>query len=231
MTSGMDSNSNQESQDPYSMLGIESGASFDAIQKARDKLIAELGDDPQTKAKIEASYDALLMQSLKERQLGKVSNAAASASQKEKSKKNVVGEKVIGSSILTRLKGSNTQRTDTSGKGPFPELSLPEGQGLTIRIAFGLLAVVLILVSTSGGIQLVLSFSTIGLFVSQIKRGRKPLPSLGWSILLLSIGLIIGGVIITGTTGQYDLTTPLSSDQLEALPAVLLLWAGALFLA
>ncbi len=227
----MDSNSNPESQDPYSKLGLEPGASFDAIQKARDQLITEVGDNPKAKAKIEASYDTLLMQSLKDRQLGKLSNAAANASKREEAKKSVGADQNLGTSILTRLKGANPQSKDSSVNNLLPELSLPDGQGLTIRVAFGLLAVVLVLVSNSGGIELILSFSTIGLIISQIKRGRRPLPSLGWSVVLLSIGLIIGGLIISGTTGQSDLTMPLSKDQLEALPAVLLIWAGALLIA
>ena len=80
MTSGSNSSSNLGSQDPYANLGLEPGASFDDVQKAKERRLSEVGEDPLAKAKIEASYDALLMISLKERQLGKVSNAAVNAS-------------------------------------------------------------------------------------------------------------------------------------------------------
>ena len=56
--------------DPYSLLGVDQNASFEDIQKARDKKLIEAGDDVLLKAKIESSYDSLLMDSLKARQLG-----------------------------------------------------------------------------------------------------------------------------------------------------------------
>ena len=83
MASGIGSSSNPGSQDPYSILGLEPGASFESVQQAKEKRLLEVGDDLQARARVEASYDAVLMSSLKERQLGKVSNAAVNASQRE----------------------------------------------------------------------------------------------------------------------------------------------------
>ncbi len=51
MDPSSNSQSNSNSQDPYLILGINEGASFDAIQEARDKKLIELGDDQITKAK------------------------------------------------------------------------------------------------------------------------------------------------------------------------------------
>ena len=45
MDSGTNSQSNSNSEDPYLILGINEGASFDAIQEARDKKLTEAGDD------------------------------------------------------------------------------------------------------------------------------------------------------------------------------------------
>jgi len=42
MDPGSNSQSNSNSQDPYLILGINEGASFDAIQEARDKKLIEL---------------------------------------------------------------------------------------------------------------------------------------------------------------------------------------------
>ena len=231
MTSGTNSSSNPGSQDPYTTLGVEPGASFDEVQNAKEKRLLEVGEDPLAKAKIEASYDALLMVSLKERQLGKVSNAAVSASKREE--RNIVsgGEGSGASSLLTRLKGFNPSNKDASDKNFIPELALPEGQGLTIRFALGLLALVLTLASPKESIQIILSLSTLGLFISQVRRGRRPLPSLGWSVVLLSIGLIIGGLLVSGVPDTSVPTIPISKEHLEALPAVILVWLGSLFLA
>ena len=100
MDPGSNSQSNSNSQDPYLILGINEGASFDAIQEARDKKLKEVGDDQITKAKIEAAYDSLLMVSLKSRQLGNASNEAINASKKENEAKKV-GD--IGPGSLLRI--------------------------------------------------------------------------------------------------------------------------------
>ena len=229
MASGSDSSSDLGSQDPYANLGLNPGASFDDVQKAKERRLNEVGEDPLAKARIEASYDALLMISLKERQLGRVSNAAANASKREGNISNSrVGE---GDSLLAGLKGINIFNNDNSNKGFSPDLFLPEGQGLTIRIALGLLSLVLLLSSPKESIQIILSLSTLSLFISQVRRGRKPISSLGWSIALLAIGLLIGGLLAVGISDSSLSAIPLSKQHFEALPAVILVWLGALLLA
>ncbi len=232
MASGIDSSSGSGGQDPYSILGLSPGASFDEVQKARSKRLDEVGDDPLARARIEASYDSLLMVSLRDRQLGKVSTAAVSASKKEDQKNEVAGfgKGLVPGSLLTRLKGPKPSIQSGASTSLWPELSLPEGQGLAIRLALGLLALILLLVSPAGSEELILSVSTIGLFISQIRRGRRPLPSLGWSVVLLSLGLILGGLLIKGFSSQQGIHFPITSGQIEALPAALLLWLGALLL-
>ncbi len=229
MASGIDPSSGSASQDPYSVLGLESGATFDEVQKARDKMLSEIGEDPLARARIESSYDALLMNSLKERQLGKVSNAAASASKKEEGFKlsTLKGE---NNSLLTRISSITSSLPDKGAQKLFPSLSLSEGQGLIVRLIGGAVLTLLVFVSAPGSIELILAFSTIGVFISQLRRGRSPLPSLGWSVVLLSLGLILGGLLNTGVVGSASLDITLSKEQIEALPAVLLLWAGSLLL-
>ena len=227
MASGISSSSG--SQDPYSTLGVEPDASFDEVQKAREKRLAEVGEDPLAKAKIESSYDALLMVSLKERQLGKASNAALIASKKEE--RNIESGGGGDTSLLTRLKEFNLSKNDSDSQGLLSNLSLVQGQGLTIRLSFGLLALVLILASPPESIQIILSLSTLGLFISQVRRGRRILPSLGWSVLLLSIGLLLGGLLINGIPDSSAFAVSISRQSLESLPAVVLIWIGSLLLA
>jgi hypothetical protein len=71
---------------PYERLGISPDASFDDVQAAKQARLAEVGEDPMSRARIEAAYDAVLMDRLKERQQGKVSTAALNASQREAAK-------------------------------------------------------------------------------------------------------------------------------------------------
>ena len=229
MDPGSNSQSNSNSQDPYLILGINEGASFDAIQEARDKKLKEVGDDQITKAKIEAAYDSLLMVSLKSRQLGNASNEAINASKKENEVKKV-GDIGPAGSLLTRLKNLNLPKYEVSKSNFLPSLELPSGQELNIRISLGILAFLLVLIVPSESVELILSFSTIGLFISQSRRGRPFFSSILWCILLLSIGLLSGALLLGGAQSFIDNAGSLSSDKFEAIPAVFLLWLGVIFI-
>ncbi|KGG12566.1 MULTISPECIES: CPP1-like family protein [Prochlorococcus] len=224
-----DLNSNQSSEDAYQMLGLQPGASFDEVQKARDARLSEIVDDPILKAKIESSYDALLMDSLKARQLGKVSNAAVDASIKEKSS-NQIGT-VVRKSLLTRIGKFDFSDNKGSDKRLLPNLFIPEGQGLTIRLALGFLALVLLLISPDESIQIILSLSTIGLFISQVKRGIGIFQSLGWSVVFLSIGLILGGLVAGGIDSMANHPSSFSPDKIEGFISLIIIWMGTLLLA
>ena len=228
MDPGTNSQSNSNSQDPYLILGINEGASFDAIQEARDKKLIEAGEDQITKAKIEAAYDSLLMVSLKSRQLGNASNEAITASKKENEAKKV--NDTGPGALLTRLKNLSLPKYEASKSNFIPSLELPSGQELNIRISLGILAFLLVLIVPSESVELILSFSTIGLFISQSRRGRPFFSSILWCILLLSVGLLSGALLLDGAQSLIDNSGSLSSDKFEAIPAVFLLWLGVIFL-
>ena len=228
MNLGTNSQSNPNSQDPYLILGLNEGATFDAIQDARDKKLVQAGDDQITKAKIEAAYDSLLMVSLKSRQLGNVSSEAVNASKKENEVKKI-GETGPGS-LLTRLNNLSLPKYDASTSSFFPSLELPSGQELNLRVSFGILAFLLVLIVPSEAVELILSLSTIGLFISQVRRGRTFFSSILWCILLLSIGLLSGALLLGGAQSFIVNSGSFSSDKLEAIPALFLIWLGVLFL-
>ena len=228
MDLGTNSQSNSNPQDPYLILGLNEGATFDAIQQARDTKLTEAEDDPIAKAKIEAAYDSLLMVSLKSRQLGNASNEAIKASKKENEPKKV-GETVPGS-LLTRLKNLTLPKYEASTSNFLPSLELPSGQELNIRIALGILSFLLVLTVPSESVELILSFSTIGLFISQVRRGRPFFPSILSCIILLTIGLLSGALLLGGAQSFIENAGALSSDKLEAIPAIFLIWLGVLFL-
>ena len=228
MAAGTNSQSNSNSQDPFLILGINDGASFDTIQQARDKKLIDAGDDQIAKARIEAAYDSLLMVSLKSRQLGNASNEAINASKKE-NEVNKVGD-MGPSSLLTKLKNLNLPKYEASTSSFLPSLELPSGQGLNIRISLGILAFLLVLIVPSESVELILSFSTIGLFISQSRRGRPFFSSIIWCVILLSIGLLSGALLLGGAQSFIDSSGTLSTDKFEAIPAIFLLWLGVLLL-
>jgi len=221
-----ESGASSGSDDPYARLGLVPGASFDQVQAARSRCLAETDDDPQAKARVEAAYDAVLMARLKERQLGQVSAAAATASQKEESSASA-SPSVPGVSVLQRLR---LPQVTPSMSGMAPSWSLVEGQGLVVRLVAGAAALLLLLFSPGAG-QLVLALGLIGCFLSQVRRGRRPLPSLGWSLLVLGLGLVVGSVLTASLSSTAFSQMNLSLEQVQAIPAALLLWLAALLLA
>lgn len=60
------------SQSPYEQLGVESDASFDEIQEAKNRLIQQYQGDQPTLETIEAAYDAIIMERLRMRQEGRI---------------------------------------------------------------------------------------------------------------------------------------------------------------
>ena len=212
--------------DPYARLGLAPGASFDEVQAARSRCLAETDNDPQAKARVEAAYDAVLMARLRERQQGQVSAAAATASQKEESSASA-SPSLPGVSVLQRLR---LPQVTPSMAGMAPSWSLVEGQGLVVRLVAGVAALLLLLFSPGAG-QLVLALGLIGCFLSQVRRGRRPLPSLGWSLLVLGLGLVVGSVLTASLSSTAFSQLNLSLEQVQAIPAALLLWLAALLLA
>ncbi|MGQ9837994.1 MAG: CPP1-like family protein [Cyanobacteriota bacterium] len=57
---------------PYQVLGISEEASFEEIQSARERLLANLSADEQQQERVEQAYDAILMQRLRMRKEGKI---------------------------------------------------------------------------------------------------------------------------------------------------------------
>ena len=47
---------------PYALLGVSADASFEEVQAAKQARLAEVGEAPLEKARIEAAYDAVLME-------------------------------------------------------------------------------------------------------------------------------------------------------------------------
>ncbi|RMF20268.1 MAG: molecular chaperone DnaJ, partial [Cyanobacteria bacterium J083] len=59
-------------QNPYAQLGVAKDASFEEIQEAKKKLSEQYREDSQTLQRIEAAYDAVIMDRLRMRQEGKI---------------------------------------------------------------------------------------------------------------------------------------------------------------
>ena len=224
----MDSNNskNNNEKTPYEVLGVDEGASFEDIQRARDIKVKEAGEDLILKAKIESSFDKLLMGSLKARQSGNVSFAAESASQKEKQVNQLLNNNFP---LLSKIK--NIKNNDNnSNQNTFPKISIPSFDNFLIKLSFGILFLILLLISPDSNNRLLLSISTIILTYIQIRSGKRFISSLGWSVTFLSIGLIFGGLFETNSFIQELSNNSLSIEKIQSIPAIIILWIGVICL-
>ena len=225
----MDNNKNDYSQDktPYEILGVTEGADFEDIQKARDKKVKEAGDDILAKAKIESSFDQLLMGSLKARQSGSISFEAQNASQKENKRMQSINSQFPLLSKIKNLSKNTTNNTQTSTSFNF---SNKNNDQLPTKLSLALIFLILLFLGPDSYNRLLLSISTLILTYVQIKSGKRFLSSLGLSVAFLSLGLIFGGLIETNSLIQEVSTNSLSQEKIQSIPAILILWLGIVFL-
>jgi hypothetical protein len=57
---------------PYQILGVAEDASFEEIQEVKNRLLAQHQGEEQTVDRVEAAYDAIIMERLRLRQEGKI---------------------------------------------------------------------------------------------------------------------------------------------------------------
>ncbi len=224
----MDSNKSKNNPDktPYEILGVDEGADFEDIQKARDLKVKEAGEDLLLKAKVESSFDQLLMGSLKARQSGNVSFEAQNASKKEKQINKLINNDFP---LLSKIKNLNNNGNNTN-EYSLPKITPPSFDNLSIKLSVGLLFLIILLISPDSYNRLLLSISTLILTYIQIKSGKKFISSLGWSVTFLSIGLIFGGLFETNSFIQEISNNSLSIQKIQSLPAMIILWIGVIFL-
>jgi len=224
----LDSNKSKNNPDktPYEILGVKEGADFEVIQKARDLKVKEAGEDLLLKAKIESSFDQLLMGSLKARQSGNVSFEAQNASKKEKQINKLINNDFP---LLSKIKNLNNNGNN-SNEYSLPKITPPSFDNLSIKLSVGLLFLIILLISPDSYNRLLLSISTLILTYIQLKSGKKFISSLGWSVTFLSIGLIFGGLFETNSFIQEISNNSLSIQKIQSLPAMIILWIGVIFL-
>ncbi|MGA0386022.1 MAG: CPP1-like family protein [Vulcanococcus sp.] len=228
MNQGPDSSSTGSQPSPYERLGIETGAGFEAVQAAKQARLDEVGENPQARAQIEAAYDAVLMDRLKERQQGKVSTAALNASARE--------AKAPPSASPARPSLPSLPKLAALPKPSLPKPSMPalelaEGQQRWLPVGGFALLTLLLLLAPASSAELVLALSTLFSVVLLQRRSRRLLQAVGFSILLLSLGLGIGALLLQLLDPSLPLGLPLDAHQVQSLPALLLLLLGALLIA
>ena len=218
---------------PYERLGVAPDASFDEVQAARQARLEEVGDDTMARSRIEAAYDAVLMERLKERQQGKVSSAAQTASQREQQKTAAAAPSMRQLPAMPSL--PQLPKGLAMPAVGMPSLELATDRELWVPLAVGVGLLGLLMLAPSASPELLLALATLGCVVALQRRRRRLLAAVGWGVGLLSLGLVVGGLLVAlvGPTlsAGLPLGMPLTLLQLQALPPLLLLLLGALLLA
>jgi hypothetical protein len=208
---------------PYERLGVAPDAGFDAVQAAKAERLEDAGDDPLARARIEAAYDAVLMERLKERQQGRVSTAARSASQREQA---VPPPRPAALGSLPQVSLPRLQAPRLA----WPALGLSQGFGTWFPLASIGSLLLLALLLPAAPQELLLALAVLAMMVSLRRRGRRLLAAAGWSLALLGVGLAAGGVLLAAVAAPLPLGLPLNADQIQSLPAFALLLVGALLI-
>ncbi len=213
--------------DPYQRLGVPPDASFDAVQEAKLARLAEAGDDPMARSRIEAAYDAVLMDRLKERQQGRVSSAARSASQREQATPPPSRPALSALPSLPQLPPARLPRPRLS----LPQLQLATGRELWFPLAADGVLLLLLIVLPGAAPELLVAFATGVTLLNLQRRHGRFLAAVGWCFALLCVGLVLGGLAVGGLAPLSAAGLSLSPEQIQSFPAILLLLLGALLIA
>jgi len=209
---------NPNSSDPYEQLGITADATFEQVQAAKQNCLNQIkADDALGRARVETAYDSVLMQRLKERQLGQLTGAAATASKRE-----AASNAAPAAPALPRLAVlQNLPRPKLQWQQP--SIKLAEEKQLWWPLGgHGLLLLLLLVVGNQLGTpELLLALASL-LTIGALQRRRSRLfAAVGLTIAALAVGLLIGSLISAGSS------LPIGEAQFAAVPALLLLAATA----
>ncbi len=216
-----------DASDPYERLGVAPDASFDTVQEAKLARLDEAGDDPLVRSRIEAAYDAVLMDRLKERQQGRVSSAARSASQREQASPPPSRPALSALPSLPQLPPSRLPRPSFS----LPQMQLATGRDLWFPLAADGVLLLLLVLMPGAAPELLTALATGVTLLNLQRRHGRFLAAVGWSFALLCLGLLLGGLLAGGLGPALSQSLPVTTLQLQSIPAILLLLLGALLIA
>ena len=200
----------------YETLGLTEASSFEEVQSAKARLVADCEDNPQKKESIEAAYDAILMERLRLRQEGKIKVPDRIR----------FAEKQAKSSAPTTARNSPLSNV---GSQWFTDLlDQPESSNelLWPSIIFaGLAGLSWVLTSEDAlGASLALALGMMCAVYFLNQKTRKLWRSMGLAAVGLAVGLGLGLIVVQIFSSQG---TALSDSQVSSLSTsitLLVLW-------
>lgn len=207
----------------YEALGLTEASSFEEVQSARKRLVADYEDNPQKKESVEAAYDAILMERLRLRQEGKIKVPDRIRFAEKQAK-----PKVSSSSAGGTIENSGPQwftnlldQPESSSELLWPSIIFASLAGLSwvmqpAQTAPG--------PAESVGASLTLALGMMCAIYFLNQKSRKLWRSMGLSGAGLVFGLALGALIVQIFSSQG---TVLATEQIASLSAsvtLLVLW-------
>lgn len=201
----------------YETLGLTEASSFEEVQSARKRLVADYEDSPQKKETVEAAYDAILMERLRLRQEGKIKVPDRIRFAEKQAKPTVSSTSGIGSS-----------ENNSGAQWLSDLLDQPESSSdlLWPSIVFGALAGVSWLVASpdSLGASTALGIGMMCAIYFLNKKTRKLWRSLGLTSAALFVGLGLGLLVVQIFSSQGTALGDAQVSSLAASITLLVLW-------
>ena len=197
---------------PYQLLEVDENASFDEVQEARTRLTEHYRDDRKRLESIEAAYDAILMDRLRQRQEGKIK----------------VPERIRFPERLTPAPTSFTPSAP-SGSPPWLQrlIDTPSRSDILLPagIYAGLAGLSIYPAANNSLLQLTLALG-VGSCLYFLNRKEQ---KFGRAVLLTAIalvaGLLLGGLLTSVVTPAF-----ITTEKFIALFTFLTLWLFSSFL-
>jgi hypothetical protein len=200
----------------YETLGLTEASSFEEVQSARARLVADCENEPQKKEAIEAAYDAILMERLRLRQEGKIKVPDRIRFAEKQAKPNL-STTSVGKPV------------ENAGPQWFSDLlDQPESSGelLWPSVIFAALAALSWFLASedSLGASVALAFGMICAIYFLNQKTRKLWRSMGLSVVGLLIGLGLGLLTVQIFNSQGTALTASQVSSLSASITLVVLW-------
>jgi uncharacterized membrane protein YfcA len=198
---------------PYETLQVSEDATFEEIQAARDRLIAVHQGQEVQREEIEAAYDAVLMDRLRQRQEGKIKVPERIRFAER------LAEAVPSQPILTRIQASPAWLQRLLDRPSLKEIAIP---GLVYAVLGG----IGVYARTADALSVILALG-IGFNLFWLNRKEH---RLGRSFLITLVAMVVGAAI---GAAILQLTPPLlglAPQAFVSLVVIFIFWLASSFL-
>lgn len=203
-------------QNYYDTLGLDENSSFEEIQEAKERLIAQCDDDDRKqKEQIEAAYDAILMERLRLRQEGKIK----------------VPDRIRFAEEVPEKPAAQSSSSDLSKPAWLDNfIDTPDRNDVLVPAGiFGILAL-LSLAGPSLALAIGVGVSIYFLNRKEYRFWRSLLLTVVGLVAGLTVGILIGQALGPQAAAMSGTSADLVTQRVAAIVTMIVLWSITSFL-